>query len=95
MDEIPADSVLVYNNTKVFFARLNFQKSTGANIEVFCLEPYQMEINEAMQAQNTCTWSCMVGNAKRWKDEELVLALPNEQELRAKLKGKKRQRLFG
>ena len=31
---------MVFNNTKVIQARLHFHKSTGALIEVFCLEPH-------------------------------------------------------
>ena len=38
-DLIPHDAVMVFNDTKVVPARLHFQRSTGAHIEVFCLEP--------------------------------------------------------
>lgn len=31
---------LIFNNTKVIHARIFFKKSTGANIEIFCLEPH-------------------------------------------------------
>src|SRR4051812_11360076 len=36
---IPAESLMVFNNTKVVQARLLFQKSTGSSVEIFCLEP--------------------------------------------------------
>src|SRR5450759_2805819 len=36
---LPANSLLVFNNTKVICARLNFLKETGAKIEIFCLDP--------------------------------------------------------
>ena len=37
---LPADSTLVYNNTRVINARLRFRKpGGGALIEIFCLEP--------------------------------------------------------
>ncbi len=36
---LPKDSLLIFNNTKVIQARLIFQKNTGANIEIFCLDP--------------------------------------------------------
>ena len=36
---LPADSLLVFNNTRVIQARLHFRKETGALIEVFCLDP--------------------------------------------------------
>ncbi len=38
-DYLPADSLMIFNNTKVIQARLHFHKETGALIEVFCLEP--------------------------------------------------------
>ncbi len=69
---LPNNSMLVFNNTKVIRARLNFTKSTGANIEIFCLDPqnpadYQM----SFQQHKCCTWNCMVGNLKKWKTEKL------------------------
>ena len=36
---IPAGSLMIFNNTKVIQARLRFRKPSGAQIEVFCLEP--------------------------------------------------------
>ena len=38
-DFIPENTLLVYNNTRVIQARMLFQKITGAQIEIFCLEP--------------------------------------------------------
>lgn len=70
---LPADAMLVYNNTRVINARLRFQKpNNGATIEVFCLEPITPR-DYAMIFATTerCTWLCFVGNAKRWKSEPL------------------------
>ena len=39
---LDAGKMLVFNNTKVIYARILFQKVTGAMIEVFCLEPYRL-----------------------------------------------------
>ena len=69
---IPAGSLMVFNNTKVIQARLRFRKETGAQIEVFCLEPetpsdYQQIFLETQQ----CEWSCLVGNSARWKSGTL------------------------
>ena len=36
---LPEHSLLVFNNTRVINARIRFKKTTGANIEIFCLEP--------------------------------------------------------
>jgi S-adenosylmethionine:tRNA ribosyltransferase-isomerase len=73
-DEIPADSLIVFNNTRVIHARLLFKRTTGAQIEVFCIEPLDhLDYQLAFASKQTCTWKCMVGNAKRWKvGEELI-----------------------
>lgn len=66
---IPENSLLIFNNTKVVQARLLFEKTTGARpIEVFCLEPAQMDVESAMAAQGEVSFYALVGNAKRWKD---------------------------
>ena len=71
---LPDGSFLVFNDTKVIPARLFFQRSTGATIEVFLLHPEAPSrvISEAMQAQRTCTWQCMIGHKKRWKPNEML-----------------------
>lgn len=68
-DYLPAGSLLVYNNTRVIQARLLFQKATGARIEVFCLEPAEPH-DYALIFQQTerCSWICLVGNLKKWKE---------------------------
>lgn len=69
---IPEQSTLVFNNTKVIHARLFFRKETGAKIEIFCLEPVQPnDYQIAFQETKKVTWKCMVGNAKKWKNERL------------------------
>ena len=86
-DYIAPHSLLVYNNTRVIQARLEFHKrrvsadgsamqGLGARIEVFCLEPiaphdYQLSLGST----TGCTWKCMVGNAKKWKDEAIELQI--------------------
>ncbi|WP_251968365.1 S-adenosylmethionine:tRNA ribosyltransferase-isomerase [Parabacteroides sp. AD58] len=68
-DYLPKGSLLVYNNTRVIQARLLFQKATGARIEVFCLEPAEPH-DYALIFQQTerCSWICLVGNLKKWKE---------------------------
>ena len=73
-DYLPAGAHLIYNNTRVIQARLVFHKQSGARIEVFCLEPldphdYQLSLG----SQSGCTWKCMVGNLKKWKQGELEM----------------------
>lgn len=60
---------LIFNNTKVIHARLFFRKATGAVIEVFCLEPHlPVDYAQNFAVHDSCEWSCMVGNLKKWKD---------------------------
>lgn len=67
---IPGDSLMIFNNTKVIEARLLFQKPTGGQIEIFCLEPDGgAGISQAMLTQKTATWKCLVGKAAKWKPE--------------------------
>ncbi|MBO8446249.1 MAG: S-adenosylmethionine:tRNA ribosyltransferase-isomerase [Bacteroidetes bacterium] len=73
-DELSPDSFLVFNNTKVIQARLLFKKSTGAQVEVFCLEPFMpADYQLNFQSVGSCEWKCMIGNAKRWKEGCLFL----------------------
>jgi S-adenosylmethionine:tRNA ribosyltransferase-isomerase len=68
---LSAGDQLVLNNTRVIPARLIFKKSTGGEVEIFCLDPASKDHQQAMQAKNTIDWNCMVGGAKKWKDEIL------------------------
>jgi len=71
---LPTDSILLFNNTKVIHARIEFFKATGARIEVFCLEPHTpFEYQQNLSTTKNCTWHCIVGNSKKWKQEELTL----------------------
>ena len=73
---LPADALMVFNDTKVIHARLRFRKATGATVEVFCLEPYAMPVAQAFEQREHCTWLCLVGNNKRWKSETLEMPIP-------------------
>lgn len=87
-DLVPQDALLFLNNTKVIAARLYFQKDTGAQIEVFLTEPIlpHSEFQQALKAKNQCTWKCMIGNLKKWKDENvLTLQLSETTIITAKL----------
>lgn len=76
-DFLPNDSLLIFNETKVVRARLQFTKESGANIEIFCLEPisgngdYQL----AFSSESPSLWKCLVGNSRRWKSDVLSLDL--------------------
>ncbi len=69
---LPKGELLVFNNTKVIQARLHFHKSTGALIEVFCLEPHtphDYQVNFA--TTRSVAWTCLIGNLKKWKEGKL------------------------
>ncbi len=71
---IPSGSQLYINDTRVIHARLKFRKTSGANIEVFCLTPYDpVDYQLSFSQTGSCIWTCMVGNLKKWKDELLRL----------------------
>jgi S-adenosylmethionine:tRNA ribosyltransferase-isomerase len=68
-DHLPADSLLIINNSKVIEARLHFRKKTGGQIEVFCLEHGDKypDVSAAMQQKGNVEWICQIGGAKKWK----------------------------
>jgi S-adenosylmethionine:tRNA ribosyltransferase-isomerase len=71
---LQADSLLVFNNTKVVEARLLFQKPTGGIVEIFCLEPHEQytDVTTAMLQQGKVLWQCLVGGASKWKEGQLL-----------------------
>lgn len=65
--------LMVFNNTRVIYARLHFRKATGALIEVFCLEPHTpADYQLSFAATRRVTWTCLVGNLKKWKEGTLA-----------------------
>lgn len=70
---LPKGALMVFNNTKVIQARMHFRKETGALIEIFLLEPAVPSDYELMfQTTSCCTWYCLVGNLKKWKEGTLT-----------------------
>ncbi|MFZ1305457.1 MAG: S-adenosylmethionine:tRNA ribosyltransferase-isomerase [Ferruginibacter sp.] len=85
-EHLTAESLLIFNNTKVIKARIRFQKSSGGVIEIFCLEPFEAinEYSHVMNQKGSVTWKCMIGGVSKWKENEL--ATGNDQwAIRAKL----------
>jgi len=71
-DYLPEGALMVFNNTKVIQARMHFRKETGALIEVFLLEPADPTDYELMfQLTSHCSWLCLIGNLKKWKEGTL------------------------
>ncbi len=70
--------LLVYNNTRVIQARMVFHKPSGARIEIFCLEPVEpRDYQLALGSTDSCTWKCMIGNRKKWKEGLLSIQDPS------------------
>lgn len=73
MHHVPANSLLIFNDTRVIQARILFKKKTGAMVQIFCLEPYEA-INDyeiVMASTGTVNWKCMIGGAGKWKEGAL------------------------
>ncbi len=88
---LPKNALMVFNNTRVIQARLHFRKDTGALIEIFLLEPAEpADYEQVFQTSETCSWLCLVGNQKKWREGTLTrtLEIKGEKfELRATRKG--------
>lgn len=85
VDHLPEGSSLFFNETKVIPARIHFQKSSGATIEIFLLHPTAPSslLIDAMQAVGSTEWKCTIGNLKRWSDGNELLRSADNAELRA------------
>lgn len=73
-EHLPSDAWLVLNKTRVVQARLLFPKNEQTLIEVFCLEPVKgMSVEQAMQQTKSITYQCLVGGARKWKQNPLEI----------------------
>ncbi len=88
---LPKNALMVFNNTRVIQARLHFRKETGALIEIFLLEPAEpADYEQVFQTSEACSWLCLVGNQKKWKEGTLSRSLEikgEKVELRTTRKG--------
>lgn len=84
-DQLPKDSLLVFNDTKVLPARLLFRNPTGAIIEVFLLKPLHGDYAQALGCTGTVSWECLIGNKKKWKPEHRLELQLEELQLVASL----------
>lgn len=74
---VPPGSLLVCNDTKVINARMLFHKETGAAIELFVLEPLvPSDYALNFQSRQSCSWKCLVGNSKKWKEGSIFIDVP-------------------
>jgi len=100
---IPEKAALFFNNSKVIAARIHFQKANNSTIEIFCLEPstaYQ-PISIAMLATRKVEWICLVGGAKKWKEDflekefEIIKPSNNNNGVTIKVRAKKIKTIEG
>jgi len=70
VQQLPKGAQLVFNDTKVFPARIFFKNKTGATIEVFCLKELSLPKLEGQFWK--MNWEVMVGNLKRWNLNEVL-----------------------
>ena len=81
-DHLPEGAMLVFNNTRVVRARIIMHKTSGARIEVFCLEPHSpADYENAFSVRGESEWSCVVGNLKKWKEGEVFVEFEAEGEI--------------
>jgi S-adenosylmethionine:tRNA ribosyltransferase-isomerase len=71
---LPSPCLLVFNNSRVVEARILFQKPTGGQIEIFCLEPHsEKSISAGMMKTGSALWSCFIGGASKWKRQQVLV----------------------
>jgi S-adenosylmethionine:tRNA ribosyltransferase-isomerase len=82
--QLPARTLLVFNDTRVIQARLIFKNAKRQEIEVFCLEPSEehQTIGAGLAATENAVWNCLVGRLKRWTNGPLTI-IKNEVQLTA------------
>ncbi|MCH5234892.1 MAG: S-adenosylmethionine:tRNA ribosyltransferase-isomerase [Muribaculaceae bacterium] len=81
-DLIPPGALLICNDTKVINARLAFHKLSGAQIELFLLEPVEpSDYALNFQSRQDCKWKCLVGNSKKWKEGEIQAEVKDDEEV--------------
>ncbi len=85
-DFLPAPSLLVFNNSRVVEARILFQKKSGGQIEIFCLEPHASleSISKAMMQTGKVLWTCLIGGASKWKRGQVLEKQIRETKLEAR-----------
>jgi S-adenosylmethionine:tRNA ribosyltransferase-isomerase len=75
-EEIPANALLVFNNTRVVRARLLLQRISGATVEIFCTDAADSSVDfvKLLQTKSEVMIRAFIGNGKRWKDDEALQA---------------------
>ncbi|HLG02059.1 MAG TPA: S-adenosylmethionine:tRNA ribosyltransferase-isomerase [Bacteroidia bacterium] len=73
-NEIPADSLLVFNDTRVVRARLIMYRKSGAQIEIFCTDAAEnaKDFISLLETKGEVEVRAFVGKGQRWKPNELL-----------------------
>lgn len=69
---LPEETTIIVNDTKVIEARIFFQKPTGGIIEIFCLEPFHLPVEESLVQKGSVQWQCLIGGASKWKPGQIL-----------------------
>ena len=95
-DYLPSPSLLVFNNSRVVEARILFQKPSGGQIEIFCLEPqaYYSSISLAMTQTGKVLWTCLIGGASKWKRGQVLGERNRANQAGSPFHGKKSRRFY-
>jgi len=77
---LPSDSLIVFNTTRVVRARIIMRRASGAEIEIFCTDAADTSSGfiDALGRKGEVEIKAFAGNAKRWKDGELLEAQKND-----------------
>jgi len=71
-EHLPADAVLILNDTRVLPARLPMLTTNGQPVEILLLEPAAGPAHEALALRGSTLWHAMVGGKRRWKEQEIL-----------------------
>jgi S-adenosylmethionine:tRNA ribosyltransferase-isomerase len=89
---LPSPSLLVFNNSRVVEARILFQKPTGGQIEIFCLEPQSgQSIADGMNQKESILWICLIGGASKWKRHQVLMKEIGQIRLEARFVEKRKE----
>lgn len=71
---LPADSLIVFNTTRVVRARIIMRRASGAEIEIFCTDAADASSGfiDTLVRKSEVTIKAFTGNSKRWKDGETL-----------------------
>jgi len=89
---LPSPSLLVFNNSRVVEARILFQKPTGGQIEIFCLEHQSgQSIANGMNQKESILWICLIGGASKWKRHQVLMKEIGQIRLEARFVEKRKE----